>query len=69
MDNLIGPTVNQVWNVAMYVLHILGVCHKQNSLQLGPIQSSSPTKDLHGWSNTDKGLARSYIRVVGEGVI
>ena len=28
---------------------IFGICHKHNSLDLGPIQSSSPsTKELHG---------------------
>ena len=47
MNNRIGPNAKQVCNIAMYVLHIFGVCHNHNSLPLGPIQSSSPsTKEL-----------------------
>ena len=36
-----------IWHAAMHVLHIVcGVCHKHNSLPLGPIQPLS-NKKLH----------------------
>ena len=48
----IGPTVKQLWNYAMHVLHkFFGFNRKHNSFSLGPIQPSSPTaKELHGYS-------------------
>ena len=49
MSNWIGPTVKQLWNNAMHVLHnFFWGQHKHNSFLLGPIQPSSPTtKELH----------------------
>ena len=55
MTKRIGPKVKQVLNVAMlHVRYIFGeVCHKHNSLPLGPIQPSSPyTKELHALATT-----------------
>ena len=52
MSNWIGPTVKQLWNYAMRLLHnFLGFNMKHNSFLLGPIQpSSSITKELHDLS-------------------
>ena len=45
MSNRIGPTVKQLWNYDMHVLHkFFGF-----NITHGPIQPSSPTtKELHG---------------------
>ena len=51
MNNRIGRIVKHVWNDTVHVWHIFWVCHKLNSLPLGPIQPSSPsTKELHGYA-------------------
>ena len=48
MNNQIGQTDKQEWNVAKYVHHIFCIRHKHHSLPLGPIQPSSHyTKELH----------------------
>ena len=50
------PAVKNVWKVAMHVQHnLFCLCHKHNSLPLGPIQPSSPsTKELHELANPNE---------------
>ena len=49
MNNWIGPIVKYEWNDAMPVLQLFWICHKDNSLPIGPIQPSSPSaKELLG---------------------
>ena len=49
MNTWIGPSDKRVWNVAIHVLHIFGVCHKCRMLPLRPIQHSSPSnQELQG---------------------
>ena len=63
MNKWIGSKVKQVWNVAMLWCTIFwGVCHKHNSLPLGPIQISSPsTKELHDLGDKDAQLVECSV--------
>ena len=42
------PNSQHEWNVDMHVQQFFDFFHKHNSLPLGPIQTSSPTKEAHG---------------------
>ena len=49
MSKWIGPTITQLWNYAILVLHNFVGLTKHNSLLFGPIHPSPPTsKELHG---------------------
>ena len=52
MSNWIGPTVKQLWNFAMHVLHnFFGFSINTTTFCLGRSSYSSPsTKELHAWT-------------------
>ena len=54
----------------MCVKHnLFWVCHKHNSLPLGPIQPSSPsTKEFRDWGNEDSISVDVYVFVIVRGV-
>lgn len=67
MSNLIGPTVKNVSNVALPVLHNIWVCHKHNNLLHGPILPSYPfTKEIHVRPIRARPASRNEMKMTSE---
>ena len=63
MNNLIGPIVKQVCNIAVHELQFFLFCLKRKARHLGRYEPSYPsTKELHGWSELSKKL--KYVSLI-----